>query len=233
MPERRATYDTFPLPLGPYDGLSTVEVPNDACNVNPNLIAKMPLTTKGAYQVTTPFRRYSVYVAKAESVPAHVTIRLTTDSERYKMEARVMNNRHLMHVFHVGCGHIPDILGNKKNVVLGFDIKTKVQGEYLPHFRAKNFMPWALRALRDYRPNYILADLEPGTDTHQEFMDTYRETKDLGTTMRSNTAHRLITSCGFELIPQIYLFGSDEHEAMYSEIQGVPYFTFSAFYKKK
>ncbi|MEI6326491.1 MAG: hypothetical protein WCO78_00020 [Candidatus Roizmanbacteria bacterium] len=208
MGERQShSQPDFELDL--YQTIHGMRVSKDATQLDPALVAEMPLNSASVYYVKTGNEQhkrsiqYPVMVAKYENFPAYnQVIRIAPKDNRYVMEALQFERDFFKNSFK-NAPFLDDIPDDA--VTVGFNIHTKVLGVYHPVLRAREFISWALQAYEMSHVTQLLSDFEAGSDTFAAYQSALQMTGgDEVEAMQRSFPHAIFTNLGFELIPRIY-----------------------------
>ncbi len=203
---REERFATFPSTLRPYTPIMGKTIEGDATKLPVPLAQKLPPDHAGNYFTRVNGERYLIQVAKGESIPYAISLRLTSGQDpRFFLEANIFRMPVLLSVWKSdNVPFYPDI--KPKDVVMHYDLKTKIDNQHHAPLHAKAFLPWALDVLRPYKPTHVLADWEPNSTNHDAFYEAFNSNGgDAVAAARSTWTHARFTELGFELIPKIHM----------------------------
>jgi hypothetical protein len=212
-----------------YSPIHNKLVDGDACNLDVDLVQKMPLQTLANFRVKTSSvnnqeKTYALQLGRYSLPYYKQVLRLISADGKYRMEA---------------LEHLPQILIpfleqqqlpfahqiTPFTKVLSFNLITKVDGHHHPALRAKKFVPWAFHCL-DGEKNfqYLLVDFELGSDTYAKFI---QDLKSNGgneiDAMKQAHSHPLYTALGFELVPQVTISATGIKPAVFALYKRLKY----------
>ena len=222
--------DPFRGVPAPYEGLGNAVVKDDACALSAEAVREMPLNSIATYVVERDDQQYPLQVTKMASRAADVTVnlQLVNDSD-YWLRAYIRSQWSLARVFR-DAGFVNELL-KVGNVVAGFDLQTKADGERHPVFRAKAFLPWALAVLEYYGVTHLLAEWEPDSDNHAVFYRALRHHRGKKiASVRETWTHEQFTALGFTPNTSVHIY-----DAMNGKVSpfGCPATAVNVLYHKK
>lgn len=194
----------FSLPI--HNEINGLTFNGDVCVLRPDLVKSMPTNSVALITIKKAGIKYNVMVARyvppMEGHPYEEQIRLITKEDpRYKMEALIFDKRYL------ACFPFPYVKSLKQSdVVLGFDIVTKIDGIHHPPLIASKFIPWALETFADKGITHLVSDFEPDSDNGKTYWEEFERTGNKINALERTWAHRQYEKVGFKPDSEIYHF---------------------------
>src|SRR5438105_1119800 len=159
----RERHTAYPTAANVYEPLMGFKFQGDLSNLPLGAARSLPLEMAALLKAETDGGTYTVQYARAESIAYADSIRFLSEENRaYRLQANVCNFYPIYNTFREMQMPVTGALSAGSKIIC-FELKTKINGEHYPPFKAAKFLPWALRFFNEHKPTHLLAFWEPAS----------------------------------------------------------------------